>query len=190
MRIASGFHRLKREMTAEEALAHVRKVNKSVETVTSLYVLEADGRLAGVPSLRDLVVALPKHRMDRIMNPQLVTVTPVTDQEEVARFVSLYDYLAIPVVSTDGIMLGVIPVDDVIDILVSESIEDILKFCGMEGGVTIDQPYFTVPTPHRDPQTGGLAAAPLFGGDLQGSVLRHFEDELAQVVALSFSFHC
>lgn len=180
------FVRLKREMTAEEALAYIRRVNKTVEIVTDLYVLETDGRLAGVISLRDLITATPKRRVDRIMNPQLVTVTPKTDQEEVARLVSLYDYLAIPVVSADGIMLGVIPVDDVIDILVSESTEDILKFGGMEGGVTIDQPYFTVPIPTVIRKRVGWLLLLFLAETFTGTVLRHFEDELAQVVALSF----
>lgn len=184
--MSEKFIRLRREMTAEEALAYIRRMNKSVETVTDLYVLEADGRLVGVLSLRDLVVAPPTRRVDKIMNSQLVTVTPETDQEQVARLVSLYDYLAIPVVSADGIMLGVIPVDDVIDILVSESTEDILKFGGMEGGVTIDQPYFSVPIPTIIRKRVGWLLLLFLAETFTGTVLRHFEEELAQVVALSF----
>lgn len=180
------FIRLERDMTADEVLAHIRAVNKFVETVTDLYVLEADGRLAGVLSLRDVVVAPPYQRVDEIMSPQLVSVTPETDQEEVARLVSLYDYLAIPVVNEDGTMLGVIPVDDVIDILVSESTEDILKFGGLEGGVTIEQPYFTVPIPTVIRKRLSWLLLLFVAETLTGTVLRYFEAELAQVVALSF----
>jgi magnesium transporter len=180
------FVRLERAMTAGEALAHIRKVNKTVETTTDLYVVDAAGRLVGVLSLRDLVVASPKQRVGKIMNRQLVTVTPETDQEEVARLVSLYDFLAIPVVNEDGMILGVIPVDDVIDILVSESTEDILKFGGMEGGATIDQPYFTVPLPTVIRKRIGWLLLLFLAETLTGLVLRRFEDELTQVVALSF----
>jgi magnesium transporter len=79
------------------------------------------------------------------MNTELVTVAPDTDREEVARLVSHYDYLAMPVVTPDRHMLGIIPVDDVIDALVAEQTEDIMKFGGLEGGGISDQPYFAVP---------------------------------------------
>ena len=180
------FIQLKRDMTADEALAHIRKMNKNVETVTDLYVVDADGRLAGVLSLRDLVIASPEQRVDKLMNPQLVSVIPETDQEEVARLVSLYDFLAIPVVSEEGVLLGVIPVDDVIDILVSESTEDILRFGGIEGGIAIDQPYFTVPLPTVIRKRIGWLLLLFVAETLTGIVLRSFEDELTQVVALSF----
>jgi magnesium transporter len=180
------FIRLKRDMTADEVLAYIREVNKAVETVTDLYVLEANGLLAGVLSLRDLVIARPSQRVDEIMNPELVTVTPETDQEEVARIVSLYDYLAIPVVNDDGVMLGVIPVDDVIDILVSESTEDFLKFGGLEGGVAVEQPYFTVPIHTVIRKRLGWLLLLFVAETLTGMVLRYFETELVQVVALSF----
>jgi magnesium transporter len=180
------FIRLQRGMTADEVLAYIREANKAVEPLTDLYVLEANGLLVGVLSLRDLVIARPSQRVDEIMNSELVTVTPETDQEEVARIVSLYDYLAIPVVNDDGVMLGVIPVDDVIDILVSESTEDFLKFGGLEGGAAIEQPYFTVPIPTVIRKRLGWLLLLFVAETLTGIVLRYFETELTQVVALSF----
>jgi magnesium transporter len=180
------FVRLQGDMTVEEVLAYMREVNKAVEMIADLYVLETDGRLVGILSLRDLVIAHPNQRVDEIMNTEFVIVTPETDQEEVARVVSLYDYLAIPVVNDDGVMLGVIPVDDVIDILVSESTEDILKFGGLEGGVAIEQPYFTVPIPTVIRKRLSWLLLLFVAETLTGLVLRYFENELAQVVALSF----
>ena len=180
------FAHLKKDMTATDALAYVRKVNKKVETVTDLYVLEKDGRLIGVVSLRDLVTASPKQRVDKLMNTQLVTITPEKDREEVARLVSHYDYLAIPVVANDGKMLGIIPVDDVIDVLVAENTEDILKFGGMEGGVAIDQPYFTIPIFTVIRKRVGWLLLLFLAETFTGTVLRYFESELAKVVALSF----
>lgn len=180
------FARLKKEMTASDALAYVRKVDKKVETLTDLYVLDEEERLSGVVSLRDLVTASPKQRVEKLMNTQLVTVTPEKDREEVARLVSHYDYLAIPVVTTDQKMLGMIPVDDVIDVLVSETTEDILKFGGMEGGVTINQPYFSVSIPTVIRKRVGWLLLLFLAETFTGTVLRFFEDELAKVVALSF----
>jgi magnesium transporter len=180
------FARLKNEMTAENALAYVRKVDKNVETLTDLYILDEEERLIGVVSLRDLVVASPKQRVDKLMNTQLVTVTPEKDREEVARLVSHYDYLAMPVVTSERKMLGIIPVDDVIDVLVSETTEDILKFGGMEGGVAINQPYFSVSIPTVIRKRVGWLLLLFLAETFTGTVLRHFEDELAKVVALSF----
>jgi magnesium transporter len=177
---------LKKDMTANDALSYVRRVNKSVETLTDLYVLDENRRLVGVVSLRDLVVAPPTQWVDKLMNTQLVTVSPETDQEEVARRVSHYDYLAIPVVTTDQKMLGIIPVDDVIDVFVSETTEDFLKFGGMEGGVTINQPYFTVSIPTVIRKRVGWLLLLFVAETFTGTVLRYFEDELAKVVALSF----
>jgi magnesium transporter len=171
-------------------LAYIREVNKAVETVTDLYVLEANGLLVGVLSLRDLVIARPSQRVDEIMNPELVTVTPETDQEEVARIVSLYDYLAIPVVNDDGITPSMIPVDDVIDILVSESTEDFLKFGGLEGGVAIEQPYFTIPIHMVIRKRLGWLLLLFVAETLTGIVLRYFETELVQAVRFPFLFRC
>ena len=180
------FVRLQRNMTVVEVLAHMREVKKAVDMIADLYVMDRDGRLVGVLSLQDLVVAHPSQRVDQIMNSEFVAVAPETDQEEVARIVSLYDYLAIPVVNDDGAMLGVIPVDDVIDILVSESTEDILKFGGLEGGAAIEQPYFTVPILTVIRKRLGWLLLLFVAETLTGMVLRYFENELAQVVALSF----
>jgi len=174
------------EMTAEETLAYLRQVNADVETLTNLYVLNPEGQLVGVVSLRDVVVAPLERRLDEMMNTRLVTVAPETDREEVARLVSHYDYLALPVVTPDRKMLGIIPVDRVIDVLVSESTEDILRFGGMEGGGTIDQPYFTVSLPLVIRRRIGWLLLLFLAETLTGNVLRIFESELERVVALSF----
>ena len=120
------------------------------------------------------------------MNTELVTVAPDTDREEVARLVSHYDYLAMPVVTPDKHMLGIIPVDDVIDALVAEQTEDIMKFGGLEGGGISNQPYFTVPLPMVIRKRVGWLFLLFVAETFTGTVLRHFEDELAKVVALSF----
>jgi len=180
------FARLKPDMTAGEAIAYVRKVHSKVETLTDLYVLDPAGRLMGVVSLREVVVAPARRRINNLMNSDLVTVAPETDREEVARLVSHYDYLAIPVVLPGRKMLGVIPVDDVIDVLVAEGTEDILRFGGLEGGGVIDQPYFTIPLMAVIRRRVGWLLLLFVAETFTGTVLRSFEEELASVVALSF----
>jgi magnesium transporter len=113
-------------------------------------------------------------------------VTPDVDQEEVARRVSRYDFLALPVVSADGVMLGIITVDDVIDVLVQEDTEDVLRFGGVEGGGAQDGPYFATPILRVVRRRVGWLLLLFVAETATGSVLRFFESELAQVVALSF----
>jgi magnesium transporter len=120
------------------------------------------------------------------MNSNVVSVTPETDREEVARLLSHYDFLAMPVVGTDGRMLGIIPVDDVIDVLAAETTEDILRFGGVEGGGMLDQPYFTIPLTTVVSRRVGWLLLLFVAETLTGTVLRFFEHELAAVVALSF----
>jgi magnesium transporter len=180
------FVRVRPEMTAAETIAYLRLVDPEVETVTDLYVLNPAQQLVGVVSLRAVITAAPERRMDQIMSTQLVTVTPETDQEEVARLVARYDFLALPVVAPNGRMLGIITVDDVIDVLVQESTEDVLRFSGIEGGPELDQPYFTVPILRVVRKRVGWLLLLFLAETFTGSVLRFFENELAQVVALSF----
>jgi magnesium transporter len=180
------FARVQPAMTVDETLRQLRETDREVETITDLYVLNPDDQLIGVVSLRDVVRAEPGRRLEEIMSSHLVSVTPETDQEEVARLVSHYDFLALPVVTPDRKMLGIIPVDDVIDVLVSEATEDILRFGGMEGGGAIDQPYFTIPLSVVVRKRIGWLLLLFLAETLTGSVLRLFESELARVVALSF----
>ncbi|MCC7360907.1 MAG: magnesium transporter [Anaerolineales bacterium] len=174
------------EMTVTETLAHLRQVHPDVETLTDIYVVNHEEQLVGVVSLREVVVAAPDQPLAALMNTHLVTVAPETGREEVARLVSHYDYLALPVVTPDRRVLGIVPVDDVIDTLVAEGTEDILRFGGMEGGPAIDQPYFTVPVPLVIRKRVGWLLLLFLAETLTGTVLRSFEGELAKVVALSF----
>lgn len=179
------FVRVRPAMTAAEAIAHLRQIDPEVETMNDLYVLDPEGRLIGGVSLREVIVAPDERRLADLMRTQLVTVAPETDQEEVSRMVSRYDFLTLPVVAADQRMLGIITVDDVIDVLVQETTEDVLRFGGVEGGI-IDQPYFTVPIRRVVRKRVGWLLLLFLAETFTGSVLRLFEGELARVVALSF----
>ena len=183
--MSEQFARVRPEWRASETLTRLRKMNANVETLNNLYVLDDEERLVGVVSLREVVIAPPRKRLRELMNTRVISVTPETDREEVARLISHYDYLAMPVIGADGRMLGIIPVDDVIDVLVAESGEDILKFGGLEGGV-LDQPYFTIPLGTVVSRRVGWLLLLFVAETLTGTVLRFFESELAAVVALSF----
>jgi len=179
------FVRVRPEMTAADAIAFLRLIDPEIESFTDLYVLNPAQQLLGVVSLRAVITAPPGRRMSEIMNPHIVTVPPETDQEQVARLVARYDMLALPVVG-EGRMLGIVTVDDVIDVLVSEGTEDVLRFAGIEGGPELDQPYFSVPLPRVVRRRVGWLLLLFLAETFTGSVLRLCESELARVVALSF----
>jgi magnesium transporter len=179
------FVALQPAMTAGAALAYVRRVADERATLDTLYVLDAAGRLSGLVTLRALVIAPPERRVSEFMTTRLIRVTPETDQEEVARLVAQYDLTSLPVVSADDRLLGIITVDDAIDVLLEESNEDVLRFGGVEGPAN-DQPYFTVSIPQAVRRRVVALFLLFVAESFTGSVLRLFEDELSQVVALSF----
>jgi magnesium transporter len=180
------FVRIRPDMTVETAIAHLRHIDPEVETITDLYVLDEQRHLLGVVSLRELITAPYESRIEDIMTKDVVYVTPEVDQEIVARSVSKYDFLAMPVADANRVMLGVITVDDIIHVLVEEGSEDQLRFGGVEGGATVNQPYFTVPIPTVIRHRIGWLLLLFVAETLTGSVLRIFEHELAAVVSLSF----
>lgn len=129
-RMTIDYVSVRQYMTAEQVLAHIRKVGREAETVAYIYVVDPAGRLSGVLSLRDLIMAAPRERVSEFMNTQVVSVPATMDQEEVARVVSKYDFVAIPVVSPENRLLGIITVDDVIDVIHEEAGEDVLQMGG------------------------------------------------------------
>jgi magnesium transporter len=177
------FVRVPPEMTAAETIGLLRRIDPEIETLNDLYVLDGARQLLGVVPLRAVITATPDRRLDQIMNAQIVTAAPETDQEEVARLVSRYDLLALPVVAADGRMLGIVTVDDVVDVLVEEGTEDVLRFGGVEGGA--DQDYFAVPMLKRIRQRVVWLLLLFLAGTLTSSVVRLFEEELAAVIVLS-----
>lgn len=119
------------DMTAQEAIASLQKEYKDVEMPFYLYVVNEDGKLVGVSSLRQLVVVPPRTRLNELMATDVFFVQTDMDQEEVAKIVARYDLLAVPVVDDHHRLVGIVTVDDVIDIFRQEATEDILKMAGV-----------------------------------------------------------
>jgi Mg2+ transporter MgtE len=103
------------ETSVAEAIERFRKDAEEVESVYYIYVLEANEKLLGVVSLRDLILADPDAKLSDIMETKLKTVTPDTDEVDVGEIVSKYNLVALPVVDTEGVLLGIVAVDDIID---------------------------------------------------------------------------
>lgn len=173
---------LKDSLTVEQALQRIRNLANTSEIIYYIYVTDASRYLTGIVSLRDLVVSSPETLLSEIVTREVVSVYTDTDQEEVARLIQRYDLLAIPVVDREQRLVGVVTVDDVMDILEQETTEDIYTL----GGVQSDgDNYF---------QTNLLAVARkrvvwlfvlLLTNTVTGSIIQSQEDILQQVVTLA-----
>ncbi len=127
-RMTTEFAHFSPDNTAGETLEKIRALAKDLETIYYLYVLDKQDRLIGVFSLKELVVADPALPISRIMHRHIISVPVNMDQEHVARKISRYDFLALPVVDKQKKMKGIITVDDVLDVMEDESTEDMYHF--------------------------------------------------------------
>ncbi len=121
---------LHEETTAKNAIATLQH-EEEAEMVFYLYVTNDDSQLTGIISLRDLVTTAPDTLLKNMMIRKVHSVFPDTDQEEVAQIVSQYNYLAVPVIDQDSYLLGIVTVDDVVDVIREEATEDFLKMAGV-----------------------------------------------------------
>jgi magnesium transporter len=126
-----SFVSLNGNWTVERAITYLRRVRPDADSAYYLYVIDAGGRLEGIVSLRDLIIASPQTALAEIMSRDVVKARDDMDQEEMARLVQRYDLVALPVVDESDRLVGVITVDDVLDVVEEEATEDILKLAGV-----------------------------------------------------------
>jgi magnesium transporter len=123
----------------EAVRAHARDRK---EPVYNVYAMGKDDKLAGIASLRDLLLAKPRQHLEEVLTTNLISAPPAMDQEEVARRMAKYDLNVMPVIDEKGVLLGVITIDDIIDVLTAEQTEDVQKLGAVE---PLDVPYFQTP---------------------------------------------
>jgi magnesium transporter len=130
---------LSEDLTVGEAITALQS-SRDVEMVFYLYVVDGRRHLVGVTSLRRLLLVSPETPLKRIMTPEVTSVRVDTDQEEVARQVASYNLLAVPVVDEENKLVGIVTVDDVIDVIKDEASEDLLRLAGVSGDDSIATP--------------------------------------------------
>lgn len=173
---------LRRQWTVSETFDYLRSL-EDAETLHYLYVVDRDNKLIGVVPLRTLILSQPEATIDSIMSSDVVSINVAADQEELAELVSRYDYFVVPVVTNDNELLGVVTVDDVLDIFEEEVTEDIQRLGGSE---PLDQPYFAVSVFQIVRKRIGWLLLLFVASTLSGEVIRMFQTELDLVVALGF----
>ena len=170
------------DMTAGEAIDHIRRTGQGAETVNVAYVVDERGVLLEDMRLSSLVLADPKTRVREIDDPPLVCVLANDDREEVLKAFEKYDRVALPVTDSEGHMLGIITVDDVLDVAEQEATEDIQKLGGMEA---LDAPYLQVGIISMIRKRAGWLSALFLGEMLTATAMSYFEGEIARAVVLA-----
>jgi magnesium transporter len=171
------------DIPVEDAIARLREIAPQAETIYYVYVVDHEGRLIGVLSLRDLIASSDGSILREIMRRNVISVNAGVDQEEVARIVSKYDLLAIPVVDEQDRLLGIITVDDVIDVLEQEATEDIYHLAGAREIEGVDLTKAPVLKVVRLRLPWLLIA--MAGGIVSGSVIGAYRNTLEAIVMLA-----
>lgn len=181
--------RLRKDITVEEALEKIRAAEEDSETIFTLYVTDKQRKLIGVVSLRELVKAKLNQKVEDIMTTSFVAVSTETDQEQAARILQERDLLAVPVVDSENRLVGIITIDDAMDILEAETTEDIFSKAGL---IEINQ--------RESLRSSRLLSSNIFeiskirlpfllitltGGMLAGAVIGIFEEALEAVTMLA-----
>ncbi|MBE9051269.1 magnesium transporter [Nostocales cyanobacterium LEGE 11386] len=174
---------LKENFTVSQALERIRSLANASEMIYYLYVTDAARRLTRIVSLRELVISQPEQMIGDIMTRDVVFVHTDTDQEEVARLIQRYDFLAVPVVDREQRLVGIVTVDDVIDILQRETTEDIYA---LGGGVQSDgDNYFQMSLLQVARKRVVWLFVLLITNTVTGTIIKSQEDILTRVVVLT-----
>jgi magnesium transporter len=166
--------------TADAAINEIRRLGDTIEVASYLYVINGEGRLRGVVPLRRLVAAPAHQTLGELMIEDPVAITAQADQEEAARLVSKYNLLAIPVVDESRRLLGVITVDDVIEVIHEEATEDMYHIAGLSEDERVFSPFSRSVHKRTPWMIVNLATAFLAAG-----VVGLFQDTIAQMVVLA-----
>lgn len=140
--MSPDYIRIRPEWTIAQALDHIRRYGKDAETINVVYVVDDKGVLIDDIKLRSLILADPAQPVETVMNRQFVVLKADDPQEEAVRLMNRYDRVALPVVDSRGVLVGIVTVDDVADVAEEEVTEDIQKLGGLEA---LDEPYMAAP---------------------------------------------
>jgi magnesium transporter len=182
--MTTEFVSVSQDTPVDEALAAVRRIARSErrEAMNTIYTTDSAARVQGVMSLRELLAAPEGAKVSDIAWQEVQTVPVTADREEVARLTREYDLVAVPVVDDNGVIQGVVTVDDVIDALVEEHTEDVQRFGGMEA---LDQPYTQIGFFSMIGKRAPWLAALFLSEMLTTTAMGHFQGELEKAVVLA-----
>jgi len=177
------YARLRPDMSVDEAITYLRRqARERLETIYYVYVLDAEQRLLGVVSFRELFSASPEKKVRDIMRTDVLTAPENLDQEALSRLFAETDFLAIPIVDSERHVKGIVTVDDIVDVVQEEATEDIQKIGGMEA---LDAPYLESGFWSMVKKRAGWLAILFVGEMFTATAMGYFENEIARAVVLA-----
>lgn len=180
--MTTEFVELRPHMTAEDAILHIRRSGINKETINNCYISSKDRKLVGVVTIRALIMADPEQTMEELMEDNIISVNTMEDQETVAQQFSKYDLIAMPVVDGEGRLVGIVTVDDVLDVLQEEVTEDIEKMAAI---VPADKPYLKQTTFDLWKSRIPWLLLLMISATFTGIIITGFEESLAKYVVLT-----
>jgi magnesium transporter len=174
--------RVRPEWTVARALEHIRKYGRDSETLTMAYVVDQRGRLIDEIRMRAILLADPGTRIEELMNNRFVALRTTDSQEDAVAIFRDNDLPALPVVDQDGVLVGIVTNDDILDVAEKEATEDIQKFGGLEA---LDLPYRETPFHTMVRKRAGWLVILFVGEMLTASAMGYFEHEIERAVVLA-----
>jgi len=172
---------LKKEMTVEDALAKIRRIGMDKETIYTCYAIDPERKLEGIVSLKDLVLAPADKKVKDIMKTDIIYVDTYDDQEEVADIFKKYDLLSVPVVDQEKRLVGIITIDDIVDVIEQENTEDFHRMAAMN---PTEEDYLSTSVLNLARKRITWLLFLMISATFTGYIIRYYEKALESVVAL------
>nr|WP_316929841.1 magnesium transporter [Sphingobacterium sp. T2] len=172
---------VKKHWTIHRVLEHIRRYGSASETIDVLYVIDSDGRLIDDIRIKDILLAPPDSLVGELIDNRLISLNANDPQEDAITVFRMNNRVALPVVDEQGIMLGIVTIDDILWVANEEYTEDMQRFGGTEA---LDEPYLDVSIWHLVKKRAGWLIVLFLGQLLTASVIGHFESQLASAIVL------
>ena len=176
------FLSLKKAMTVSDAFKRIRRIGGEMETINMLYVTDSRRKLLGVLSVRDLLLADEEDLIEDLMDPNVIFATTRDDKEDVAQALSKYDFLAMPIVDMENRLVGIVTVDDAMDVIEEETTEDFEKMAAM---LPSDKPYLKTGVFETWKARTPWLLILMLSATFTGMILTHFESALMSCAVLT-----
>jgi len=173
---------VKKDWTVAQVLEHIRRVGKKSETLNIVYVVDDDHRLIDDIRIGKLLMASPETRVEQLMGVKLISLLDTMDREDAVQIFREYDRTALPVVTENGVLVGIVTADDILDVAEAEATEDIQKFGGLEA---LELPYLETSFIQMIRKRVGWLILLFLGQMLTASAMSYFDDEIERAVVLA-----
>ncbi|MGI6372049.1 MAG: magnesium transporter [Caldicoprobacterales bacterium] len=173
---------LKKEMRVDQALEYIRRIGLDKETINVCYVMDKNRKLEGIIPIRKLILSEPDETIENIMETNIISVHTLDDQEDIANIFRKYDLLAIPVVDKEGRLVGIITIDDIVDIIEQENTEDFQRMAAMQPS---DEEYLKTSVVELAKHRVTWLLILMLSATLTGSIIQKYQDVLNSVAILT-----